>query len=73
MQRRVFLGNLPESLNGIREVPMGMKVSLLALALLSILFSFLIIPGFREFFLDLAKDAVLIGRNYSQTILGGGL
>ena len=73
MQRRVFLGNLPESLNGIREVPMGMKVSLLALALLSILFSFLILPGFREFFLDLAKDAVLIGRNYSQTILGGGL
>ncbi|MEO0101105.1 MAG: proton-conducting transporter membrane subunit [candidate division WOR-3 bacterium] len=72
MQRRVFLGNRPENLNGIREVPIGMTSPLILLSILSLLSGVLILPGLRNIFLDLAQQAVLYGTNYANMIFGQG-
>lgn len=68
VQRKVFLGSLPESLSKIKEVPGLMRVVLIVLAILCIGTAIFLIPGLRERTLDLARDAILRGTDYAQMV-----
>jgi multicomponent Na+:H+ antiporter subunit D len=68
VQRRVFMGTLPEALSKIREVPIFMASTLIVLAVLSVVMAIFLIPGLRERTLDMARDAVLVGKDYAQMV-----
>ncbi len=64
-----FLGNLRESLKGIREVPFLMKLSMGLLAVLCIAGGLLLIPGVREVFLYQAQNVLISGTEIAARIM----
>lgn len=72
MQRRIFLGDFPRNLSGIKEVPGSMRLPLITLSVFCLLLGVLILPGIRSIFLDLAKNAILSGTDYAKIIFGQG-
>ncbi|MBU4141116.1 MAG: monovalent cation/H+ antiporter subunit D family protein [Candidatus Omnitrophica bacterium] len=66
-----FLGSLREGLSRIKEVPLFMKLSMGALALICLAGGLLLIPGINETFLQGARDVLLEGTEYAATVLKG--
>jgi multicomponent Na+:H+ antiporter subunit D len=71
VQRYVFLGQLPENFNDIKENKGGMMLAMTFLALLCILMGLVVIvPQLRTSILDPAVDVLVNGTDYSSAIMG---
>lgn len=68
VQRKVFMGNLPDLLSEIKEVPKFMATTMVVLAVCCVGMAVLLIPVLRERTLDLARDAILLGTQYAQVV-----
>lgn len=68
VQRKVFLGNLRESLAKVKEAPGFMLTTLVILSVLCVIMGIFLIPGLRVYTLDMARDAVLRGTDYAQMV-----
>ncbi len=64
-----FFGNLKKRWQDIKEVPVFMKISLVALSLICITGGVLAIPALKVFFLDRATDVILEGTDYAKIVL----
>ena len=71
LQNMAFFGKLSGLLNNIKEAPAFMCISMVVLAILSIVMGALLIPSVREIVLDPACDVIINAGNYSKVILGG--
>jgi multicomponent Na+:H+ antiporter subunit D len=71
LQNMAFFGKLSGLLNHVKEAPAFMCISMVVLAILSIVMGALLIPGVREIVLDPACDVIINAGNYSKVILGG--
>jgi len=70
VQKLAFFGELRDSLKGIKEVPLTMKLSMITLSIICILGGLLLIPGVQKNFLNLATEVLVNGKNYAQVIFG---
>ncbi|MBA7465934.1 Na(+)/H(+) antiporter subunit D [subsurface metagenome] len=70
VQKLAFFGELKESLKGIKEVPLTMKLSMITLSIICIFGGLLLIPGVQKNFLNLATEVLVNGTNYAQVIFG---
>jgi len=70
VQRLAFFGELRDSLKGIKEVPLTMKLSMIALSIICIFGGLLLIPGVQKNFLNLATEVLVNGNNYARVIFG---
>ena len=70
VQRYVFLGELPENLQEIKENRGSMLVAMVSLACLCVLMGFLLVPGLRSSILDPAVQVLTDGVLYSANVIG---
>lgn len=70
VMKYAFFGNLRERWNQVKEVPLFMKLALVALAFICIAGGVLLIPWLNEAFLQPASEVLLEGRGYADIILG---
>jgi multicomponent Na+:H+ antiporter subunit D len=74
VQRYIFLGELPDNLNNIKENKGSMLLAMSALAVLCLLMGLIvIIEPIREMVLTPAVSVLTDGLNYSARIIGEGL
>jgi formate hydrogenlyase subunit 3/multisubunit Na+/H+ antiporter MnhD subunit len=66
-QNGVFFGRLESAFNGIKEVPLTMKISMVGLALICAAGGLLLLPGLRPF-LQSAADALICAADYKEII-----
>jgi multicomponent Na+:H+ antiporter subunit D len=71
VQRYVFLGELPQNLQQIKENKGSMLVAMVFLACLCVLMGLLLIPALRANILDPAVKVLTDGLTYSARIIGG--
>ena len=64
-----FLGKLKDKLKNIKEVPVFMKLSMAALAVVCLLGGVLLFSTARETFLQQAQEVLLQGTKYATTVL----
>jgi multicomponent Na+:H+ antiporter subunit D len=64
-----FYGKLSQKLSGVKEVPVFMKISAIALAVICIAGGVLLISGVNEYFLKNAADALVGGTRYINAVL----
>ena len=69
-QKNAFFGKLKAGLDRVKEVPLTMKFSMLALALVCIIGGILLVPGVSDAFLQPAVDALSEGKNYAAIVFG---
>ncbi|TYB31734.1 MAG: NADH/ubiquinone/plastoquinone (complex I) [Candidatus Mcinerneyibacterium aminivorans] len=70
VQKYAFLGKLKEKWKNIEEVPFGMKFSMICLALICVFGGLLLLPEISNLLLKEASNAVLIGKEYVNQVLG---
>jgi multicomponent Na+:H+ antiporter subunit D len=71
VQRYVFLGELPENLQDIKEHRGSMLISMLLLTCLCVLMGLLLlVPGLRESILEPAAKVLVDGVSYSANVIG---
>lgn len=70
-QSFTFFGKLNSSLEKTKEVPILMRLSMIALSLICLLGGILLIPNISEHFIRPACDVLLLGTRYAFTVLGG--
>ena len=68
VQRRAFLGSLPEALQKIKEVPVLMAATLIILSILCLGMGILLVPSIRVAVLDSAQNAILVGTEYAKIV-----
>jgi multicomponent Na+:H+ antiporter subunit D len=68
VQRRVFMGSLPEALQKIKEAPALMQLTLIILSLLCVVMGMMLIPSIRTPILDMAQNAILTGTDYAKIV-----
>jgi multicomponent Na+:H+ antiporter subunit D len=73
VQRYIFLGELPERLQEIKEQKGTMLLAMLALACLCVVMGLLLIPQVRAVVLDPAVKVLTDGLQYSSRIIGAGV
>ena len=66
-----FHGRLAEQWNSIKEVPLSMKLSMVALAIMCLVGGILLIPGINEVFLNQASHVLLQGVEYTSIVMKG--
>jgi len=67
-QTFAFFGKTDEALNKIREIPMGMKLAMSALAIICVISGLMLIPSSRHI-LSSAADVLLSGAEYKYVVL----
>jgi multicomponent Na+:H+ antiporter subunit D len=70
VMKHAFFGELSQRWQGVVEVPWLMQTSMMALALLCLLSGLLLIPAFREGFLQQATAIFTDGINYAGALRG---
>jgi len=70
VQRYVFLGELPENLQQVKENKNSMLVAMVFLACLCVLMGLLLLPGLKASILDPAVKVLADGLEYSARIIG---
>ena len=68
VQKLAFFGDLKEQFKDIKEVPFFMLFSMIILAIICIIGSFLILPAFAKYFLDPALSVLQKGLRYSAAV-----
>ncbi len=71
VQKYAFFGELKEKLKSVKEVPFFMKFSMVALAVICLVGGLLLMPVVFGNFLEGARDAVLVGKDYANIIFEG--
>ena len=66
-----FLGNLRDKFSQLKEVPLFMKLSMGALALICLAGGVLLLPAVKGVFLQRATDVLLEGTKYADIVLKG--
>lgn len=69
VQRYAFFGKLREELKDLKKVPLSMKVSMVALAIICVFGGVLFMPVLRDAFLDIATKVVVMGKLYAPLIM----
>lgn len=69
IMKHAFFGEPPQSWERVKEVPGAMQVSMVALALISVVSGILLLPSLKEVFLQPATAILFEGSNYSEVIL----
>lgn len=64
-----FRGPLKTGLEGIKEVPVFMRLPMEILSLGCLMGGLLLLPGIRELFLERAVSVILYGKNYMHLVL----
>lgn len=70
VQKYAFFGKLKKKNEGVREVPVFMRGSMIILAAICVLSSALIIPAVSKVFLAAAADVLANGTNYAKIVFG---
>ena len=70
VQKYAFFGKIKENLNKVREVPSSMRLSMVVLSIICLLGGIILIPQIYQWFLKPAVDALLIGNQYANIVLG---
>jgi multicomponent Na+:H+ antiporter subunit D len=70
IQRYVFLGELPENLQEIKENRGSMLTAMVFLACLCVLMGLLLVPGLRNSVLEPAVKVLVDGVSYSTNVIG---
>ncbi|MFH1768815.1 MAG: monovalent cation/H+ antiporter subunit D family protein [Candidatus Omnitrophota bacterium] len=70
VQKYAFFGKLNERYNQLKEVPLFMQISMVALAVISIFGVVLLLPSIGAYLLQPAMDALLRGIRYMDLVLG---
>ncbi|MFC1703935.1 complex I subunit 5 family protein [Candidatus Omnitrophota bacterium] len=70
VQKYAFFGTLRDELKNIKEVPLSMRLAMAVLALLCIFGGVLLAPVLKSAFLDIATQALVIGKEYAIVVLG---
>ncbi len=70
VQRYIFLGELPEQMQQVKEHKGSMFIAMLFLACLCVLMGLLLLPGLRENVLDPAVDVLAGTGRYSANLIG---
>ena len=68
VQRRVFMGSLPEALQKIKEAPALMLLPIIILSLFCVVMGMMLIPSIRTPILDMAQNAILTGTEYAKNV-----
>jgi len=71
VQKYAFFGELKEKFLHVKEVPFFMKLSMIILAVICLAGGLLLMPVVFGDFLGVAKDAVLVGKDYANIIFEG--
>jgi multicomponent Na+:H+ antiporter subunit D len=71
VQRYAFFGKLRPMWASVREAPVFMCVSMIALAILCTGMGLLLLPGIKGVLLDKAADVLREGKEYVNVVLGG--
>jgi len=69
LQNSAFFGSLKQGLEKIKEVPLPMRISMTALAIICIFGGLLLIPVLNLGFLDAAVQALMSGKQYALLVL----
>ena len=69
--RYAFLGKLRKGLEGVKEVPFFMKLSMGILACICLVGGALLLPGINEVFLQQARNVLINGTKYASLVLRG--
>ena len=69
LQRYAFFGELNKKWEGIKGVPFSMRLSMVTLSILCIIAGLVLIPSLRGL-IKQAVDALLIGKEYANIVLG---
>ncbi|MFH1678970.1 MAG: monovalent cation/H+ antiporter subunit D family protein [Candidatus Omnitrophota bacterium] len=70
VQKYAFFGKLKDNLKKIKEVPLLMRLSMVALSVICLAGGIVLIPQLQELFLKPAVDVLLSGKQYADIILG---
>jgi len=70
VQKFAFFGKLNSTLEKVKEVPMSMRLSMIAFGLICLLGGVLLIPQVSEYFLKPASEVLSAGTQYVVTVLG---
>jgi len=70
VMKYAFFGELCQRWQGVKEVPRFMQVSMIVLALISLVSGLLLMPRVSEVFLRQATRVFIEGTNYAAVILG---
>lgn len=70
VQKYAFFGKLKEKYTHLKEVPSGMVIPMLILALLCIVGGILIMPGIDKIFIQPAVDVITQGLKYKDIVMG---
>ncbi len=70
VQKFAFFGKLNSTLEKVKEVPMSMRLSMIAFGLICLLGGVLLIPQVSEYFLKPAAEVLSAGTQYAVTVLG---
>jgi len=70
VQKYAFLGKLKEKWKSVAEVPFGMKLSMICLALICVFGGVLLLPELSDIILKEALNAVMAGKEYINLVLG---
>ena len=71
VQRFAFFGTLAEAFKKVKEVPVFMCISMIVLAILSLVAGLLLIPDLKDLILVPAVKVVGGGITYAKMVLGG--
>jgi multicomponent Na+:H+ antiporter subunit D len=69
VQKYAFFGKLNEKWQDIKEVPLAMQLSMIALAIVCVVSGLLIAPLFKPF-LESAVNVLLLGNGYKDAVFG---
>jgi multicomponent Na+:H+ antiporter subunit D len=70
VQKYAFFGKLKEKYIHLKEVPSGMAIPMLILAIMCIVGGILIIPGIDKIFIQPAVDVITQGLRYKDIVMG---
>mgnify|MGYP001765822967 CR=1 FL=1 len=71
VQKFAFFGSLNKAWENIKEVPLAMKASMLAFAVICLSGGILLIPKISDSFIGPAAEVLVSGTNYALTVLQG--
>ena len=70
IQSITFKETLVKSFESIKEVPFGMKFAMIVLSIVSLFGGLMLIPSISDLILDNASNAVILGKEYINLVLG---
>ncbi len=71
VQKYVFFGELKDKFSRLKEVPLGMQIAMVVLAVICVVGVILLLPSVNTYFLQPAVEAVTEGVKYKDIVFSG--